>query len=61
MATRGIRKIKHKARGQDANKAWDKAECFIGIKAVHQVLYFMYIQQELGHALTVLKNLQMNA
>ena len=30
MAARTIRKIKHEASGQDANKARGEAECFIG-------------------------------
>ena len=33
MGASAIRKIKHKAHGQDANKARGKAKCFIGIKA----------------------------
>ena len=49
MAASAIRKIKHEARkikheahGRDANKAQDKAECFIGIEVVHRVLHFKY-------------------
>ena len=42
MAASAIHKIKHKAHGQDANKTHGKAECSIGIKAVHRVLYFTY-------------------
>ena len=29
MAMNAMHKIKHEACGQDANKAWGKAECFI--------------------------------
>ena len=43
----------------DANKARGKAECFTGIEAEHWVLLF-YVQQELDHALIVLKNLLIN-
>ena len=35
MAASAIRKVKHEAHGQDANKARGKAECFIGIEAAH--------------------------
>ena len=44
--------------GQDASKVQDEAECFIGINAVCQVLY--YIWKELGHDLTILKDLLIN-
>ena len=37
-----IHKIKHEARGRDANKAQGEAECFTSIKSVHRVLYFMH-------------------
>ena len=33
MAVSALRKIKHEACGQDANKARDEAKCFIGIRA----------------------------
>ena len=33
MAVSAIHKVKHEVHGWDANKAWGKAECFIGIKA----------------------------
>ena len=46
MAIRAIRKIKHEARGQDANKAQGKAKCFIGIKVACQVLYFTYSKSQ---------------
>ena len=42
MAMSVVHKIKHEAHGRDANKAQSKAECFIGIEAARQVLYFMY-------------------
>ena len=42
MVAIAICKIKHEACGQDANKAQDKAKCFIGIEAAHRVLYFTY-------------------
>ena len=42
MATSAIHEIKHKVCGRDANKARGEAECFIGIKAACQVLYFMH-------------------
>ena len=42
MATSAIHKIKHEAHGRDASKAQGEAECFIGIEAAHNVLYFMY-------------------
>ena len=42
MAVSTIRKIKHEACTQDANKARGKAECFIGIKVARRVLYFTY-------------------
>ena len=42
MAENGIRKIKHEACDQDDNKAQGKAECFIGIRPVCRMLYFMY-------------------
>ena len=54
-----IHKTKHDGHGQDANKAQGEAECFIGIEAALSALF--YIWQELGHALTVLKNLHVNA
>ena len=40
MAASVIHKIQYDACGQDANKAQGKAECFIVIEAVRQVLYW---------------------
>ena len=56
MAISAIRKIKHEACGQDVNEARGEAEY---IEAAPSALF--YVQQELGHALTVVKNLHMNA
>ena len=39
---RATREVKHSACGLDANKAPDKAECFISIEATRLVLYFTY-------------------
>ena len=42
MVENAIRKIKNKVHGRNTNKAQGKAKYFIGIKAVHRVLYFTY-------------------
>ena len=40
---KSIQIIQYEMCGQDANKAQSDAECFLGIKASHWMLYFMYI------------------
>ena len=60
MAASAICKIKHEVRGRDAYKAQGEAECFIGHQGSTPSALFC-IQQELVHALTVLKDLPINA
>ena len=60
MATSAICKIKHEAHCQDANKARGEVECFIGHRGSAPSALF-YVSQELDYALTVLKDLPINA
>ena len=60
MAVSTVCKIKHKVLGRDATKHDEaKPSALLSIEAVHRVHYFTL--QELGYALTVLKDLLINA
>ena len=52
--THALRNIKRKARSWDANKARDKAECFISIKTALSTSF--HIKHEQGNAFTIPEN-----
>ena len=41
IATSVLQVIKQETCGQDANKVWGKAKCFINIEAMRWIFYFM--------------------